>query len=234
LVDFISKKIWDANEKSKHLFGLLDINEIIGNEYYSLFADENVIKNNRSEITNQIKEYGYYQDDVLIKKRDNSTFWGHLLISPFKAVKNNYYLIQIKNIDNKKKFDDRLISNNEKYQFIMDNLEEFIYLVSYDNGKEQFEYISPYIGKMFGITKEEYLSDKLRKKVNSVYHPDDLIKNKEIKEKLFRTKQKVSVKYRIKPIGKDNYITIFETAIPKLNEKGEISQVLGIIREVKE
>ncbi|NQX97182.1 MAG: PAS domain S-box protein [Flavobacteriales bacterium] len=233
LIDFFSKEIWDANEKTKELFGLNNLKEVLNKKYYELFSDEDYMPSNRSEITQQISEYGYYQAEALFKKKNGEEFWGSILLSPFQAVKNNYYLIQIKNIDSKKKYDDRLIANNEKLKFILNSLEEFIYLASYVNGEEKFEYMSPYIEQLFGVTKTEYTSGEIRNKLDHIYHPDDLYKIKELKEEVFKTKNKVDTVYRIKPIGKENYISINETVIPNLNETGEIDQLLGILKEVK-
>ena len=233
LVDFFSKNIWDANEKTKDLFGFDDIDEVISKNYYSLFADENFINEHRNRVTLAITQDGYFQDEVLFKKKIGSEFWGNILISPFKAVNNNYYLIQIKNIDDKKKHADEILANNDKFKFILNNLEDFIYLVSYNNaGKEKFEYISPYIENLFGLTEDEYVSNEMREKLNEIYHPADFPKLKQLKEDLLTTKSKVSTTYRAKPIGKDNYITIHETVIPRLNEAGEIEQLLGILKEV--
>lgn len=95
LVDYFSKEIWDANEKSKEIFGLTDINEILSKKYYTLFLDEEFINLNRNEISQQITQMGHYQADILFKKIDQTAFLGNIMISPFKAAKNNYYLIQI-------------------------------------------------------------------------------------------------------------------------------------------
>lgn len=95
LVDFFSKEIWDANEKSKEIFGLTDINEILNKKYYTLFFDEEFINQNRNEITQHLAQVGFFQANVLFKRHDKTEFLGNFMISPFKAAKNNYYLIQI-------------------------------------------------------------------------------------------------------------------------------------------
>ncbi|MBL4592761.1 MAG: PAS domain S-box protein [Flavobacteriales bacterium] len=96
LVDYFSNEIKDVNEKTKVLFGLDSLEEVISKKYYELFADENFIPSNRNEIAQQISELGHYETKVLLKKKDGTQFSAHLLLSPFKAVRNNYYLIQIK------------------------------------------------------------------------------------------------------------------------------------------
>ena len=209
LVDFISKQIQAANEKSKEIFGIKDESEFLSKKYYELFADENFVPLNRSEITREITQNGYYHSEVLFKRKDGSEFWGNILLSPFTAAKSNFYLIQIKNIDSKKKYDDTVFADKEKFKFIINNLDEFIYLVSYsENNDQKFEYISPYIEQLFGITKEEYVSPETRGKISEIYHPDDLPLLKLLKKDLLKYKEKVSTSYRIKPIGKNDYISI--------------------------
>jgi PAS domain S-box-containing protein len=102
LVDYFSKEIWDANEKSKDIFGLKDIGELLNKQYYTLFSDENFTRLNKNEISQQISAFGHFQSEVLLKKMDGSEFMGDVMISPFKAAKNNYYLIQIHTLSTKK------------------------------------------------------------------------------------------------------------------------------------
>ena len=102
LVDYFSKEIWDANEKSKDIFGLKDIGELLNKQYYTLFSDENFTRLNKNEISQQISAFGHFLSEVLLKKMDGSEFMGDVMISPFKAAKNNYYLIQIHTLTTKK------------------------------------------------------------------------------------------------------------------------------------
>ncbi len=101
LVDYFSNEIKDANERTKKVFGLEDVNELLSEKYYQLFADEEFIPSNRNEIVQAITQYGFFQKEALFKRKDGSQFLGYLHLSPFKAVRNNYYLIQIKDVDSK-------------------------------------------------------------------------------------------------------------------------------------
>lgn len=101
LVDYFSKEIKDVNNRTKEVFALEDTNELISKKYFQLFADEEYMNSNRSEITQAIAQSGFFQRKVLFKRKDNSEFMGDIYLSPFKAVNNNYYLIQIKDVSNK-------------------------------------------------------------------------------------------------------------------------------------
>jgi len=233
LIDYYSKSILDVNEQTKVLFKLNDTSDIYAKKYYELFSDKNFINSLRNEITQQLSLYGFYQVEALFKRQDGSIFWGNMLLSPFEAVSNNYYLIQIKDINKQKKNENVIKANNDRFKFIIENLDEFIYLVSYNNNEvKKIEYLSPFVEKIFGITKDEYLLEENRNKLKEAYHPDDIDTLKSVKEKLLSSKRKLAITYRVKPVGKDDYISISETIIPKLDDKGEIIEVLGVLREI--
>lgn len=233
LVDFFSKEVIDVNERTSKVFDILSSDEFINSNYYTLFADEQYVNKNRVEIKQQINEHGFFNDEILFKTPKGNAFWGHLFLSPFNAEKNNYYILQIRNIDVKKKFDEKIASTYEQYRFILDNLEEFIYLVKYSSGGDaNFEYVSPSIERIFGIKKHEFVTPKIQKKIQELYHPDDIPDMKAKKITLFDTKKRVTLKYRVKPLGKDNYIWIEETVIPKLDDDNKIIEVVGILREI--
>jgi len=232
--DFFSKEVVDANERTSKVFDILNSDEFINSNYYTLFADEQYVNKNRVEIKQQINEHGFFNDEILFKTPKGIKFWGHLFLSPFNAEKNNYYILQIRNIDVKKKFDEKIASTYEQYRFILDNLEEFIYLVKYSpEGAASFEYVSPFIERIFGIKKHEFVTPEAQNKIQKLYHPDDIPDMKAKKISLFNTKERISLKYRVKPLGKDDYIWIEETVVPKLDEDNNIIEVVGILREIK-
>ena len=125
LVDHLSKEIKDVNQKTLKLFKVAKTESVFKDNFNDIFYDENYINNNRNELRNRISENGYYDDEVLFKTHDGGQFWGHLFLSPFTTAKNNYYLLQIKDIDVKKKFDQKITENYERYRFILDELDEF-------------------------------------------------------------------------------------------------------------
>lgn len=234
LIDFFSKNIIDVNAKTSQVFKVLNADEFINLNYYSIFADEEYINKNRIEIKQHITEDGFYNAETLFKTIKGEMFWGHFFLSPFNANKNNYYILQIRNIDVKKKFEEKIANAYEQYRFILDNVEEFIYLVKYSEaGVPSFEYVSPSIERIFGIKRLEYITPEMQQKVVTLYHPDDVAEMKNQKNILFETKQKTRFSYRVKPLGKEDYILIEETVIPKVDDNDKIIEVVGILREIK-
>lgn len=102
LVDFVTQEICDANENSKDAFGWEDTDELISKHYFQLFADADFIPSRMSKINQEIEKTGYYQADVMFRRKDNSRFLGRIQLSPFEALDKKHYLIQIKNSTLKK------------------------------------------------------------------------------------------------------------------------------------
>jgi PAS domain S-box-containing protein len=234
IVNHLSKKIKDVNQRTLKLFKVPMNESVFDNDFKDLFVDENYLETNRSLISQQLSGQGYYEDEVLFKTHQNGSFWGNLFLSPFNTSKNNYYLLQVKDIDIRKKFDQKITENYEKYRFILDELDEFVYIMRYSGDeKGTFEYLNPSIEKIFGVKKHEFITPTIQKKVSERYHPDDILKVTAKKKVMLESKEKTNFKYRMKPIGKDDFIWIEETVVPKLDEDGNVESLFGIMRKVE-
>lgn len=232
LVDYFSKEIKDANERTSIVFNLTSTKDLINTNYQMLFADDGYTKDNRTNIKQQITDYGYFTDEVKFKTKDGVIFWGHLSLSPFNAAKNNYYLLQIRNIDARKKYDEKIAYNNERYRFILDSLDEFIYLANYTKGdKPELEYVNPFIEEIFGIKPHQNVSQEIQEKVTQLYHPEDIKRIRDEKSQLLVDKKVTTFNYRVKPLGKSKYILIQEKVFPRLDENGKIIEILGVLRK---
>ncbi len=233
LVDHLSKEIKDINQRALKLFKIPSNDIVFEDKLDDLFYEKDYINKKRNELREKISANGFYEDEVLFKTHDGGQFWGHLFLSPFVTKKNNYYLLQIKDIDVKKKFDQKITENYEKYRFILDGLEEFIYLMRYAGDKKgTFEYLNPSIEKIYGLKKHEFVTPEIQKKVSSRYHPEDIEKMVAKKKVMIETKEKTIFNYRMKPFGKEEYIWIEEIVIPKLDDNDNIEALLGILKEV--
>ena len=77
-------------------------------------------------------------------------------------------------------------------------------------------------------------SDETQKQVSSRYHPDDIDEMISMKKTMMEAKMKTTFNYRMMPFGKEEYISIEELVVPKLDAEGNIEALLGIIREVNQ
>jgi PAS domain S-box-containing protein len=141
--------------------------------------------------------------------------------------------LQIRNIDDKKQIEQQLLEKNFWFDFIMNNIDEFIYVTRYfKDGTKKIEYASPFIQQIFGLSKDEYLSEETRAILIQRYHPEDLEKAKKKVEQFRVEKKPIENIYRFKPVGSDEYIWIQEKVIPKLDEEGNIEYTLGVLRKI--
>lgn len=231
LVNYYSGKIEDVNKRTLQMFGFEDENKLIGQDFNIVLKSENFGKQ-KIEMTKQIERNGFYQTEQLFQKQNGVEFWGQLVVTPFYSENENFYLIQIRDIDENKKLSEMIKKNHDMFEFMVSHFKAFVYFTSYENGKVKFEYVSPYISKIFGVNSHEFIDPEKQKLVQQNYHPEDIIKLKKMKE-VFRTEKKpVTVEYRFKPIGKDDYIHIHEEVIPKLDENGNLIGGLGIVTEI--
>lgn len=232
LVDYLSKEIKDVNKRTLELFKIPKNASVFDNKLDDLFKDKDYIHKNRGELRQNISDKGYYDDEVLFTTHDGGSFWGHLFLSAFSTAKSNYYLLQIKDIDVKKRFEAKITENYERYRFILDQLDEFIYLMSFDeNGQGKFDYLNPAIEQIFGVKKRDFISPEVQKEVSSRYHSDDIDKMTAKKKEMMASKEKTTFNYRMKPIGKDEYINIEEIVIPRLDDDGKVEALMGIMKK---
>jgi hypothetical protein len=117
------------------------------------------------------------------------------------------------------------------YELILNNIDEFIYITKYKDGKPHLEYVSPYIQKLFNIDEKTFRSESFRKNyMPHIYHPEDLENMKKTAKRFRETKQKVEMVYRMKPVGGDRYIKVQETLIPLTDQEGNLIHSIGIVR----
>jgi PAS domain S-box-containing protein len=234
LVNYYSKKIVDVNEKALKEFGYQNADELLGENYTeTLFANYADLQNQRMEIKRQLNTRGFFETEIKLNRKDGTKFWALLTIIPFEAENENFYLLQIRNIDDKKQIEQQLLEKNFWFDFIMNNIDEFIYVTRYfKDGTKKIEYASPFIQQIFGLSKDEYLSEETRAILIQRYHPEDLEKAKKKVEQFRVEKKPIENIYRFKPVGSDEYIWIQEKVIPKLDEEGNIEYTLGVLRKI--
>ena len=236
LVNYFSKKIVDINNKALKEFGYENAEELLDKNYTeTLFANYADLQNQRMEIKKQLNTRGFFETEIELTKKNGTKFWALLTIIPFEAENENFYLLQIRNIDDKKQIEQELVEKNFWFDFIMNNIDEFIYVTRYfKDGTKKIEYASPFIQQIFGLSKDEYLSDETRVMLIQRYHPEDLEKAKKKVDKFREEKKPIENIYRFKPIGSEEYIWIQEKVIPKLDEEGNVEYTFGVLRKIEQ
>ncbi|GAB4254462.1 MAG: PAS domain S-box protein [Vicingaceae bacterium] len=129
-------------------------------------------------------------------------------------------------------FENKLKEKERELSKILNTIDEGIYSVSFKNNKERkFNYVSPKLKEILGYNFNEFVKISYEDKLK-FYHPDDLPIIEYYTKLMLDKKIPIKVKYRFKPKGKKDYKWIEETVIPQFNDKGDIYQNFGVIRDI--
>jgi PAS domain S-box-containing protein len=231
LFDAYEKKILKANQRAVDMLKVKDLGQLTEKKINDIFADHQYLKSHLSQIKKVGKEQKLYEDEVLLKRHDGSVFWGKIIISSIESGYRTIYILQIHDITNRKKNEEEIKRLVSLYELILNNIDEFIYITKYKDGKPHLEYVSPYIQKLFNIDEKTFRSESFRKNyMPHIYHPEDLENMKKTAKRFRETKQKVEMVYRMKPVGGDRYIKVQETLIPLTDQEGNLIHSIGIVR----
>jgi len=117
--------------------------------------------------------------------------------------------------------------------FVLDNIKEMFYKLNFDEkGNKTFEFISPQIIDVLGLTVEEYI--KNQSTISEYFHPDDLEKIvKEVANAKKGNKIK-TIQYRFFNKLLNKYSWIEETFSPSYNNKNELVSILGSAKNITE
>lgn len=132
----------------------------------------------------------------------------------------------IKELENLKK-------NQKNMSMVLENIKEMFYQISFDEkGTRKFEYLSPQIKDVLGLTKEEYIENQ--DNLFEFFHPDDIEKLTETVKKGKEEKQSKVLHYRFYNKNINKYVWIEENFIPTYNKEGKLISIFGSAKNVTE
>ncbi|MCA6362052.1 MAG: PAS domain S-box protein [Bacteroidetes bacterium] len=116
---------------------------------------------------------------------------------------------------------------------IFSRILEFVYYAEINqNGQREIRFASPHIEHIYGISREEYLTNAGA--LAQSIHPGDMEAIRSATVALFRNKTAQTFTYRFFHKQKNAYVWLEETVYPKQNEEGKVFGNLGVIRDVTE
>jgi PAS domain S-box-containing protein len=234
LVDFFSRKVVDCNEVAVKLFEVASKNEIIGKER-DIFQVNRLINADLTKCRQDLARNGKWTTIEEHESKKGRKFYGEIVIVPLSIDNENLYITRIVDITERLSSEAELHETNEKLSTVLNSIDHLVYSISIkENGEKEIQYISPQIKQILGLSVGEYISASKDNTMVELYHPDDLelIKQKSIDLK--ESKKPVSLEYRFKPKGADEYIWIEEKVFPRFNEKGEHIANFGIASDISE
>lgn len=128
---------------------------------------------------------------------------------------------------------EELKAYKKNVSFVLDNIKEMFYKLNFDeNGNKTFEFISPQIIDVLGLTPEEYIKNQTT--ISEYFHPDDIEKITKDVIKTKNEKKSKTLQYRFFNKKINNYVWIEETFFPTYNNKGLLVSIFGSAKEITE
>ena len=232
-IDDISGKVIYANKRFYEIFGLdetdmnkLNLEDYVAPEYHKQLRNYH---DNRVKGKKVIDNYQY--EGI---RKDGEKIWIEARVTPVmtdgKITGTQSLILDITEQKRKNIELERLAELNRK---IIDSSDELFYVVKMEDLQSfnnPIVYVSDKTEKFYGIT-----SDELIKKPNiqfSLIHPDDLPNVVNTTNKLYITRKPVSRIYRSKNPKTEEYYWFYDFATPILNDKNEIIEVYGSIKNI--
>jgi PAS domain S-box-containing protein len=128
---------------------------------------------------------------------------------------------------------EELTEQQKELSFILENIDQVIYLNVIENGKMVSKYVSSNFKKFYGFEFSELEEIKNKGKIIERIHPDD-VKRIFTNEKIVRERKKSITQYRFLQKNKKEYIWLEEVEFPQKDKDGNIISVIGIVRNITE
>ncbi len=177
----------------------------------------------------ELLKKGYIENfETRFKRKNGEIFW--IQMSAVRIVSDNREtaFISFLDIDAKKKLENELKENEQRYRLLAENADDVIWTID-TNGK--FTYISPSVERLRGYTPDELINQS----ISSALTPKSA---KSIEEdiKLLLEKKEVRLKHiELEQPRKDGSIIYTEAVITPIKDKnGKLTSILGITRDITE
>ena len=215
--------IYDAQTKVQFINRTFEkVTGILQEEMIGTYAKDH----NEEEYINVVREEGQWKGDVIHYKKDGTFLIERAQISPIVDRKGNItHFVKVSEDITEKQ------NTEEQLKVVLDNIDEIVYSIKVDEeGNKSFSYISPKVKDIFGFTQEEY---RIRQQeIQDAYHPEDFPNIKKIMKRLKDNPEPKRVTYRFKHRLTGEYIWVEENLFPKVNEKGNIRTIFGVVRNI--
>lgn len=121
--------------------------------------------------------------------------------------------------------------SKQSLERVLNSIDEVVYHIDLTKvGDDRIRFVGNNIEKVFGITREEFISGQSSFMNNC--HPDDVIMIREQAEKVKREKQSGTFLYRYYKKTSEEFIWVEERVIPEFDSKGNQTEIFGVARDV--
>lgn len=215
--------------------------EVIGKHISFLYVLPKIrdLKFAKQNIKGEIREF-----EASLVHKDGSEVLVSVNLSKLFDTQNQFYAVQglIRDITEKKKQEinldnqrKRLVEIVKLNSQIIEASDQFYYVATV-SGRQKvrlaLKYLSPQVADLTGCNELDLMRGE-----NFWYnyvHPEDVMKITHAINKLLDTKELVQITYRLKKPGAQEYRWFDDYARPMLNDKGEVFEIYGSVRDVTE
>ncbi|MEI7615610.1 MAG: PAS domain S-box protein, partial [Actinomycetota bacterium] len=205
------------------------VSEITGRNF-SIFHTQEQMERDVNTINELVKECGHASGEVGHLRKDGTIFLTRMQISLVRDEnqKSVEMIASAIDITEQKKAELALIESEKKYHFLINNIQDIIYLIDIDTGV--FLFVSDAWTKLLGHP----ISQVTGKPFQDFIHPDDIGKCYEFLQKVVITGEKqTGVEYRVRH-SNGTWRWHTSAAIPIKNSEGAIINYQGEAYDITE
>ncbi|MGE5433001.1 MAG: PAS domain S-box protein [Syntrophomonadaceae bacterium] len=224
-----SAQISFINPAGLELLGASSMQQVHGKAFINFVHPsdrENVQERFRKVIVDGV-ESGYFEEKLI--KLDGTEIFVETILSPFTFQGEWAILIVTHDITGRKQTEQALRESEERFKTMVQNINGYIYSVTYKGKKAVSSYHSPKCLVITGYSPEEYMADS-ELWIKMVYK-DDRDHVQRVFDSLKENPQQTRIEHRIN--HKNGSIRWIEnTYTLQLNETGEIERMDGFIIDI--
>jgi PAS domain S-box-containing protein len=157
VIDSATERIIISNLSTELIFGY-GRDEIIGLDAGLLYMDAEQFS---EKIIPILEINGIYNTELLLRRKDGSTFIGDLTVTDFRDDSGCRigFVCAVRDITALKQAQDAIIASETRYRRLFEAAQDGILIINADTG--QIEDINPFLANMLGYSKEECLGKRL-------------------------------------------------------------------------
>ncbi|MFP4090813.1 MAG: PAS domain S-box protein [Cyclobacteriaceae bacterium] len=221
LMDSVTKKISHINKEAARLFGVGNLNHVLGTSAYD-FLQDLYSEQTRNEINQVLDLENKWASEVELKTLSGATFWADVAICRLKINNRNCQLGRIYDISTKVQARQELEFNEQMYKRLAEHIPGIVYVCD----KEYYDilYLCNKTEDILGFSADAFINNEVI--FSQLYHPDDKERVTEAIEKAMASHQPYHLEYRMRT--KDGPYCWIEDhgMVIKVNEKDVVQGVM--------
>ncbi len=158
-------------------------------------------------------------------KKNGVTFWTEIILTSIKSEKNISVFALVKDISERKTYQNKLKIALDEQKFLIDNIADFIYKIDTANN---IKYVSESVVNLTGYTREDWIKNSH----NYLTAPEVNNIITEIRSEIFKNKIK-NKKYNIEILNKDGNKLILEL-IESYYSNDSKEEIIGVAKDITE